>query len=98
MSEYDELLNQNEVFKDTLHKNTLFGPRPSVKIFTIKTQCKLKTSSINNPEHNLVLSLTGLDGSVAHRLLLLRSWHELLLPSLVVDQAVVLLYTVFLIW
>ena len=42
MSEYDELLNQNEVFKDTLDKSTLFGPRPSVKISTIKTQCNLK--------------------------------------------------------
>ena len=46
-----------------------------------------------------MLSLTGLDGSVEHHLLLLRSWHELLPPSsLVVDQsvAILLLYVVFL--
>ena len=40
MSEYDELLNQNEVLKDTLDvdKSTLFGPRPLVKISSIKIE------------------------------------------------------------
>ncbi len=44
MSEYDELLNQNEVLKDTLDvdKSTLLGPRPFVKISSIKRQNKLK--------------------------------------------------------
>ena len=40
MSEYDKLLNQNEVLKDTLDvdKSTLFGPRPLVEISSIRIE------------------------------------------------------------